>query len=352
MKLEFQPISSIADVDEWLPFVEVLALFNGGCAIEDLDWDDGPLLTSLLEEITDVSLRADYEAEPTTGIQVAKDRFLSDLRERIAERRALLGDAYPFNLVSDGNRLIDRRPASDVSEAALAYLWLTLFWVVSSQSDYLVVTKNDQDGFIRNFARIFEYICCLVMVSRVPAVVWYFGDSRDVREFLRRLEGVVNTAGNGSVKPFNQLQENQTGANDAGVDVLAIPTHHNLIPHNATAYLIGATIQKTNRANKIFDQDHINRYRDYFLVGPKLAYQGVLAIPFEGTQIEELNCRDKNCGYIAKADILKILSDYPANSPRLQEIRSPRRKMRKKSRDLQATATLVNKGSALRIAWV
>jgi hypothetical protein len=190
------------------------------------------------------------------------------------------------------------------------------------------------------------------MTSRAPARVWYFGDSRDVREFLRRLESVVNIVGNGAVKPFDQLQANQTGANDAGVDLMAIPTHHDTVWPNTTAYLVGATIQKSDRSNKIVGLGQITRYRDYFLPGPMLAYQGVLVIPFERKPSEALNCRDKNCVYITKIDILRILADYPTGSRRLQNIHSPRRKMRKKSRDLQTSATLVSKGGNLKIAWV
>jgi hypothetical protein len=352
VNLEFQPISSVFDATEWLPFVEILALFNGSCAIDDFDWDEGSLLDSLLEDTADIVLRTDYEAEPNTGIQVAKDRFISDLIEQIEERRKILGVAYPFNLPNDGAVLLERKPTSEVSEAAIAYLWLSLFWVFSSQSDYLIVSKTDREEFVRQFSKIFEWICCLLMTSRSPSAVWYFGDSRDSREFLRRLQKVVERVGNGTVKDFNQLQVNQQGTNDGGVDILAVPTYNNVLVPNTTAFLVGATIQKTDRTGKILGHDQITRYRDYFLVGPLLAYQGVLAVPFDGTAIDQANCRDKNCVYINKAEILRILANYPVGSNRLSDIRSPRRKMRSKSRDLSMVATLISKGVGLKIAWV
>lgn len=351
MKLEFQPISSVLDAEEWLPFVEMLALFNGSCAIDDLEWDDDPLLRSFIDETVDPALRSDYEAERVAGIQWAKDRFISDLTELILERGALLGDSYPFDVINDGAVLIKLKVVSRISEAGLAYLWLALFWTVSSQSDYLIISADDHKKFIRDFPKVFEYICCMVIATRAPAAVWYFGDSRDVKEFLRRLQKVVNAVGNGGVKTFEQLQQNQTGANDAGVDVLAIPTHQGVIPQNGTAYLLGATIQRTDRTNKIVGHDQITRYREYFLAGPKLAYQGVLAIPFEGTEIDALNCRDKNCGYITKSDILKILADYPVGSSRLTDIRSARLKIRRESRAMKNVAVLVGRSGNLTIAW-
>lgn len=351
MKLEFQPISSVVDVEIWHPIVELITLFNGSCAIDDLDWDEDELLRSLVESEEDPHTRADYAGEPATGIQIAKDRFLSDLAELMEARQDELRDASPFVVVNDGEVLLGRKPLAEASEAALAYSWLTLFWVISSQTDYLIIRKEDRDAFLRLFANVFEWICCLVVKSRHDARVWYLGDSRDVREFLRRLINVVEVIGNGSTKTYEQLERNQTGANDAGVDVVAIQTRDDAVHTDSTAYLVGVTIQKSSRRNKIIGIDQVHRFTNYFQRGPTLAYQGMLAIPFEGSEAEAQDCRDRNCLYLTKPQIIKILSRYPTNNAELRDIRVPRQKMRRKSRELRGSLLLRGKSGEVSINW-
>ncbi|MFD1950688.1 hypothetical protein ACFSGX_07900 [Sphingomonas arantia] len=350
MRLELQPISGVKQLAAWHPLVELLALFNGSCALDDLEWDDGEMLASYVEDM-DPHARADYEAEPAAGIREAKDLFITGMLELIRDRQAALGAASPFHLPNDGTTLLIRKPVEEVTEASIAYSWMVLFWAISSKTDYLIITKQDRTAFTTDFAKVFEWICCLIMVARSPASVWYFGDSRDVREFLRRLERMVLVAGTGRVKGFAQLQANQVGANDGGVDILAIQTRQGAVPRDATAYLVGATIQQSDRRAKIMGGGSIARFLEFFERGPNFAFHGVLAVPFEASDIDQLNCNLNNCIYLSKAELISILGQYPQDIRQRLNVGTARRKIRQRSREISNTTILVGKAGDLRLQW-
>ncbi len=352
MKLALEPISSVADNEIWHVLIELITILNGSCALDDLEWDDDELLASLLDAEIDRNIRRDYELEPQAGIQVAKDRFISELVETLTITAESLGKACPYTVINDGETLLKRRPASDLCEAALAYAWLVMFWVISSGSDYLVVAKGDRDKFLREFAPIFEWICCLVLKSRQPTKVWYLGDSRNVKELLRRLGDVIMTTGNGVVKAQVDVEANQAGANDAGVDVFGIQTHGGVVRRDSQGFLLGATIQRDNRSHKIMGLKQINRFTSFFSRAPSLAFQGILAIPFPPSPIEELNCRDENCIYITKIEIIRILSQYPSDVRLLRDIRVPRRNIRLKTRGGFGGAVLRVRNNQTSFEWV
>ncbi len=351
MRLEFQPISSVRDVEEWQNIVEILAVYNGSCSTDDLEWDEDELLTSIIDETPDNALKADYSDEPQFGIQIAKDQFLAELFEKIRDRQAILGRHSPFEFDPTQAAFLTRKPLANTSSASLAYIWLVMFWVVNSSKDYTIIDKEEKERFLRNFTATFELICCLVMVARIQGGVWYLGDSRNVHEFVRRLTAVVAVAGTGEMKEPDQLRENQVGANDAGVDILAIEMRHGQVQRDAIAYLVGATIQKSGRRNKIMGIDEVQRFTDYFQRRPALVYNGVLAIPFPGTQAEALDCADRRCMYITKDEILEMLGLFPDDGSRAAYVTSPRRKIFKRSRDLQRVSSVIAKAGELRINW-
>ncbi len=79
MKIDFEPIASVRDVADVLAVIELRTLFYGNTYVADLEWDEEALLASFLEQLDDSTAREDFRAEPTAGIQEAKDRLLSDL---------------------------------------------------------------------------------------------------------------------------------------------------------------------------------------------------------------------------------------------------------------------------------
>lgn len=351
MKIELQPISSIKDTEEWHSIIEMIAIFLGQCTINDLEWDEDELLKSYLDCIDDRELRADYEAEPQSGVQAAKDQFISDVSEMIAIRQGMLGAQSPFKISEHETILLLRKPAAETTLAGLCYAWLSIFWAISSSHDHIIITKNDRDNFVREFSRIFEYICCVAMAARTPSAIWYFGDSRDVREFMKRLSKVTQKIGNGTVKDFANLEENQTGANDAGVDVIAITTRNNSIYNDSTAFLVSATIQKSDRRNKIIGTDQIRRFTSYFSRGPILSYGGMLVIPYPESSSEGLNCRDKNCGYMTKNEIIQNLAQFPSDKQRTLYLIHPHRLLLKKSKAWRNNAKIICKGRESLVDW-
>nr|WP_303705185.1 hypothetical protein [Brevundimonas naejangsanensis] len=311
MKLDFQPISSVKDAEEVLGIIEIRSLFHGLTYIADLEWDEDALLASFLDQVEDTKLREDYTQERAVGIQEAKDHLLSDLRRLIEERHGSLGENSPFEWRFHEEVLLERKEFSALTMAGIGYLWLSLHWLLQSEKDYLVVAVEDAEAFRRAFTAVFEQICCYAISGRQPTAVWYFGAGRSVKDFLSRLRDMTAACGNGQVKSFNQLERNQIGANDAGVDLIAIEVQGGQIRRNALAFLVGATLQKSDRRGKIMGMPEVNRFTAYFQRAPLLAYKGVLAIPFARSEIEELNCRDQDCLYIPREEMILFLGQAP-----------------------------------------
>ena len=104
-------------------------------------------------------------------------------------------------------------------------------------------------------------------------------------------------AGSGTVREEEELEANQINVNDGGVDAFGLTTHQGNIQPDAECYVLGATLQKDSRKHKIVGPAELGRLRGFFHHGPNVAYTGVLAVPFEGTDAEANNCRDENCVY-------------------------------------------------------
>lgn len=191
----------------------------------------------------------------------------------------------------------------------------------------------------------------MVMAARSPTLVWRLGDSRDVRDLLTRLTTITTRIGSGAVKTYEQLQKNQVGSNDAGVDVIAIEARNGGTQRDLPAYLVGVTIQKSDRRKKIVGIDEVRRFVSYLINMPRLAYLGVLAIPFMGTDLEHENCSEKQCLYITKVEVLEYLGLYPADRRSQLTTARARHWMRDLSRRRHSEATFVNAKGETTLAW-
>lgn len=351
MRIEFQPIGNVGDAAAWLPLIETMTFFDGQCTISDLEWDDDELRRSLIERTSDRELRADYEAEPRFAIDQAKSEFISELVELLDERATILQEHSPFIRSTSATTFLIRKDASETTDAGLAYAWLVFFWTINSASELVIVDKDEVKAFGRLFDDVFEVIAAMVMAARSPTLVWRLGDSRDVRELLTRLTTITSRIGSGAVKTYDQLQKNQLGSNDGGVDVIAIEARNGGTQRDLPAYLVGVTIQKSDRRKKIVGIDEVRRFVSYLLNMPKLAYLGVLAIPFVGTDLEHENCSEKQCLYITKVEVLEYLGRYPADRRSQLTTARARHWMRKLSRSSQSQATFVNAKGETRLAW-
>lgn len=315
MKIDFQPIASINDAEEALAIIEIRTLFYGATYTADLEWDEDALLASFLEQLDDPDARDDYLAEPATGLQEARGRVLSDLQRLVEKRHVALADQSPFTWDFGGDVLLQLRDQAELTTVAIGYLWLSVFWLMQSDKGYLIIEKKDKDDFRRAFSKAFELICCFALTGRVDAAVWYLGDSRDSAELLRRVERLSLAVGSGKPMQIENLEKNQDGANDGGVDLVAIELQNGSVPRNALAFLVGATIQATDRRGKIMGIPEINRFTSFFAQKPYLAYKGLLAVPHPFNEADMLNCRDQDCLYVAKEDILTYLGRVREGRP-------------------------------------
>ncbi len=351
MKIEFQPIANVGDALAWVPLIETMTIFDGQCTISDLEWDEDELRQSLIERTADMSLRADYEAEPQFAVDQAKSEFLSDLVEQLDERARVLGNHSPFTRPKSSTTFLLRKDARNTTEAGLAYAWLVLFWTINSPPEFVIVDREEVKAFGRVFDDVFEVIAAMVMAAHSPSYVWRLGDSRDVREFLSRLDKIAVRAGSGSVKAFGQLRVNQIGANDAGVDVIALGTRQGAVQRDTPAFLIGVTIQKSDRRKKIIGIDEVARFVSYFQNPPKIVFSGVLAIPFTGTELEHENCSERRCLYITKQEVVEHLGQYPTDRRSQLTTSGSRHWMRRISRMRQADARFASAKGETVLSW-
>jgi hypothetical protein len=350
MRLDFEPISSIADAVEVLAVIEIRTLFYPSTYVGDLDWDEDQLLTSFLEQLDDPVAKADYQRERTAGILEAKGRLLSDLYALIQARHGALKGNSPFEWDFANGLLLQRRERTAMNAVALGYLWLSFYWLITSGKNYLVVEDDARDAFLVTFRRVFEQICCYAITGRSDSAIWYLGDSRSVIDFLRRLETVTAACRSGVVKRREQLEANQVGVNDAGVDVLAIELRNGEIRADALAYLVGATVQRAGRRNKVIGIDQITRFTSYFERLPLLAYKGVLAVPFARSENDALNCRDADCLYLSQDDLPFYLGRVSVENAG-GHLRHAGFRMLRATSELKASLSLASNDESRAIDW-
>lgn len=328
MKIDFEPIASVSDVEEALGIIEIRTLFHGATYLADLEWDEDALLASFLEQVEDTATREDFAHERVAGIQEAKDRLLSELYALITERHGKLADNSPFRWWFKDGLLLERRDRSELTIASIGYLWMTFHGLLQSDKNYLIMEAADRERFRVEFTAAFEQICCYAIAGYRPAAVWYFGSSRNVTDFLSQLRNLTLACGSGRPKSHDQLEENQRGANDGGVDLIAIELQGGGIRPSALAFLVGATLQKSDRRGKIMGAPEINRFTAFFQERPLLAYKGVLAVPFRRSLIEAQNCRDQDGLYFGREDLLLYLGQAPTGKTR-GHLRYPGAKLRR-----------------------
>jgi hypothetical protein len=307
MNLDYEPISSPSHIEEALGIVELIALFSGECFEGDLEWDEDQLLDNYLESIEDPLIRADFEIERAAGIQAAKDQVIGDLRELIVGRHGKLGFHSPFEWDFGRELLLKRK--SRITPVGYAYIWLSIFWLLRSENNYLVATPDDK-GFLRSFDKVFEATCAFALAGRRESAVWYLGSSRNAQELLRRLLEVTQFCGSGLTKGYNQLTKTQKRANDGGVDVLAVTTIAGSVTLDSEIYLLGATIQKKGRRPKLIGVNQVTRLRGYFMHQPNPPMIGALAVPFAHSYLDAEECAEQNCLYLSKDNFLAYMGQH------------------------------------------
>ena len=203
------------------------------------------------------------------------------------------------------------RHIQELSPVSMAVFCLVLFELLQDKN-VVIAKDSDRKSYSLAFEKIFEIISAYAISADVEGVIWWTGKSRDRVSFLRQLNKVIRKTGYGTLKTVEQLEANQVGVNDGGVDVLALTTLNGNVQPDAMCYLVGATYQKASRRGKIVGPAELERLRGFFLHLPNMTFQGVLSIPYPYVLAEANDCRDQNCRYFPLGTIEKKIGHLNA----------------------------------------
>lgn len=344
MKIELAPITSGSAITTTLSAIEIVALISGAVRVDELVWDDDALANWYIEDRVENELRATYREELKTAIDEAKEVTISELIAEAEKRQKLLGEAYPFRLSLEDGLLLELRGPDDCLPQTACYLWLCLFRASQSKDDHLTLSDAAKAIIRSHFENVFEIISAYALLGRADGPVWYLGSSRSISRLLRILNHITKRVGSGTPLVRSQLRANQVAANDAGIDVILVERQN-----PATGYLLGATIQKSDRRKKIIGRDEVIRFQDFFLHRINAVFIGVLATPYDEREDELINCVDRNCLYFHADVIIERLGQSLACAQR--ETRHLRYTLRAAGKALQTQLTPSNEPNVVTCPW-
>ena len=272
--------------------IEVLAFLRGSVREDDLEWDSDPLREWYIRTIVDKADEAAYKEEQQLAEDEARESILHELQSFFRARSALLSKGYPFRMERENGILLRREGDFEFSVGSACYLWLALFRASHAQSECLVMMSEHKKSIHTLFTDAFELVVAFAALGGHKGYCWRLGSSRDTRTLNKRLNYISRRVGSGLVKSINDLAINQANDNDGGIDVI-----HYKEPAEPQIRLIGATIQRTNRRNKIMTEVGKKRFRRLFQNEIALPHLAVLAVPFDSSEAEELNCAEADCHY-------------------------------------------------------
>lgn len=315
MKIEFSAITRFDQTDISALILELIAAVSGASLFEDLPLDADQLLAEILEDPDkfDLAGEEDHLAEEDfAGRQTAEEKFSIAVSERLNERAKAYGTYYPFVVEAGSPPSLTRKPENELTPASLAAFCLGLFELLQDKT-VIQVGGDERATYNQSFEKIFEIISAYAISADTEGVVWWTGKSRDRVSFLRQLRKISSKANSGIARSVDQLEANQVGVNDGGVDALALTTTGGQVAADTMCFLVGATYQRSNRRHKIVGEPELTRLRNFFLHVPNVTFQGVLTIPFVGSPAEANNCRDQNCRYFPKTIIETKFGALAAN---------------------------------------
>ncbi|MBX7540488.1 hypothetical protein [Qipengyuania sphaerica] len=310
MKIEVAPVATGEEIRTIAFAIELAAFFNGEVRVDSIEWDIDPLTdwyinSEVAEEERDAYLEERQQAEDE-----AREATLSRLVSVFKERSKSLGAVYPLELDLENGVLLRRVENFACVPQVACYIWLALFRASHSAYECLIVDGESRSKIHSHFKNVFELIAAFSAIGQFPGYAWYLGSSRDVKKLLRRLGYVTHRVGSGVVKNIDAMDINQVNDNDGGVDVLLYRQGQVPIIH-----LVGATIQKQQRKNKIMGQREKERFRRFFQNNINLPLQGILAIPFEKSEVDALNCAEEDCLYFHAENIIDSLGMVSSYEP-------------------------------------
>lgn len=316
MHLSIEPISSVDHIDDLATIIQLSCIFHGEIFESDLQWDDDLIFQTFLEarkaEGDDADTLNDYEAEPNRTIQLAKEQMVHDARSILHERSILMSVHFPFEISSDIGKLLSLKEVVDGS--GTAYLWLLMFDLLNSDTNYIQLSADDENFFKKRFYAVFEIIACYALSGRNENYVWCTGRIRSASSYLNLLRRILGKVGSGVVKELEKLDENQINVNEAGVDGVALSTVDGVVGNDAEIIILQSTVQKGQRRTKVVGPGQVTRFKSFFEKNPRAAVHGALAIPYEGTAIDQADCAEANCIYLPRSEILKYIGREPTDT--------------------------------------
>ena len=302
MQISFAPLTSFQYVALAACILEVKALATGFALFDDLDIDQDTLLEEVAGNPEDfgLELEADYLREEEFGAKaLVLDRFRNRVGSELERRARGLGPAYWFILGDDGAVTIELKPLAQRSAIGLAAMWMSLFDLIEA-TDICQSSREDLRWFRDEFESVFEVVSALSLSAMVEGASWWSGRSRGHQRFLMQLNSLAQFLQSGNVKVAEELEANQIGVNDGGIDAIAVSTADGRVRPDAQILLLGATIQRGNRRHKMIGVDQINRFRNFFNRRPFAACSGIMSIPYDGSEAEQQDCRDRNCVFMPR----------------------------------------------------
>lgn len=311
MKIEFTPIGSFDQLDCAASILELSAMVNGSGLIGDVQLDEEQLLAELKASPSTFQLEGEesfLEDEPFSAMALAKEIFEAKLSNYVLDREIFFDKAYPFECEGPNPLSLNLKQPDDRHPVGMAIVALSMFRLLQDQN-VCQITKDDKTQFTKLFAPLFEVISTYALAGDRLSAVWWTGKSRGQRSFLRKLSRVIAFAGSGELRSKDELEPNQIGVNDGGVDGISISSNDGNIHADSICTLLGATIQQSNRRNKIVGNDALNRLKEFFKTRPNLVFNGLLAVPFPRSDSEAADCKSADCRYMPLETIESHLKD-------------------------------------------
>ncbi len=327
VQLQFEPVSAMHEAEDFVSVAEFWTIMNGRFTISDIDWDDDQITASYIETVTDPTYKKDLIAEPGYALTEAREAFHRELLEAISRRSDDMSGGYPFVFDATDDAFLTLTDNKDRLLQAQAYFWLSFFRLLESSHAVVSINDDGRNAFAKAFEKAFEMACCHALAVRGNGPVWYLGSSRSVDDLIGRLGEVCAFVGNGKLKDKKELEKFMANSNDGGVDVLCVYAPAGKVTNGSNAFLLGATVQKSSRKNKIMTNDNMDDFANLFSERPLLPFHGVLAIPFDSEEAEAQRCRERDCIYLPHPEMLRHIGIDVSEPNAASNLRHVRRQL-------------------------
>ena len=212
-------VGSTPDLDRAADYLELAAFFAR----------DGRTLSSkLADSVLDEPKQNNDEGNPesqelsegdrlSAETQSDKDELVPLAIEQIANRRKVLGLAYPFHIEEDGDTI--RFDLTDDSLGQVAYMLCLILSDLSARPPVLGFELLPDEATKRKLRQYFQFFATAALAAEINGSAWSFGFPRpDHSGFIGKLKEIWKVINDGDVEP----QEGASlYAKDDKVDVFA-----------------------------------------------------------------------------------------------------------------------------------